>query len=88
MQLSKLKRDQLAVITAVMSAAPVQSMAAAPVDAIGKRLTTLGFVPGEQVKVLAMGLFGRDPILVQIGFTRFALRRAEAERIEVEAIDP
>jgi Fe2+ transport system protein FeoA len=28
---------------------------------------------------------GADPLLVQFGFTRFALRRAEAERVIVEA---
>lgn len=55
-------------------------------DAISTRLMTLGFVPGEQVKILATGLFGRDPLLVQVGFTRFALRRTEAERIQVEEL--
>ncbi len=54
------------------------------VRAAKKRLATLGFIPGERVKVLALGLFGADPVLVQIGFTRFALRRTEADRIQVE----
>ncbi len=52
-------------------------------DAIARRLGELGFVPGEVVEVRARGLFGREPYLVQIGFTRFALRRSEAARIEV-----
>lgn len=87
MRLSKLKRHQSAVITAVQprdvnTAAPVATL-----DPITKRLVTLGFVPGERVKVLARGLFGADPILVQIGFTRFALRRSEADRIEVSRTD-
>lgn len=30
------------------------------------------------------GCFGGDPILIQIGFTRFALRKAEAEKIEIQ----
>ena len=29
------------------------------------------------------GIFGGDPILIQIGFTRFALRKIEAEKIEI-----
>ncbi len=85
MQLSQLKRFQLATITAVTSSTPAQS-ATSLADPISTRLMTLGFVPGEQVKILAAGLFGRDPLLVQVGFTRFALRRTEAERIQVEAV--
>jgi len=27
---------------------------------------------------------GGDPILVQVGFTRFALRRSEADRVKLE----
>ena len=92
MQLSELKRYQLAAITAVTPSTATKSDAAtlntdaAKFDAISTRLMMLGFVPGEQVKILATGLFGRDPLLVQVGFTRFALRRTEAERIQVEAL--
>jgi ferrous iron transport protein A len=52
-------------------------------DAIARRLRELGFVRGEQVRVVAHGPIGGDPLLVQIGFTRFALRRAEAARVQV-----
>jgi ferrous iron transport protein A len=52
-------------------------------DPIARRLGELGFVPGEAVQVLAHGPFGREPLLVQVGFTRFALRASEAERIRV-----
>jgi ferrous iron transport protein A len=52
-------------------------------DPISRRLRELGFVPGEPVRVVARGPVGRDPLLVQIGFTRFALRRAEAARVRV-----
>lgn len=55
------------------------------VDAIAARLRDLGFVPGEPVRVVARGLIGADPLVVQIGFTRFALRRAEAARVIVQA---
>lgn len=53
-------------------------------DAIARRLRELGFVPGEAVQVIALGPFGMDPLVAQVGFTRFALRRSEAARITVE----
>ena len=55
----------------------------APNDGIARRLRELGFVSGEPVEVMAAGPVGAEPLLVQIGFTRFALRRAEAERIRI-----
>jgi len=52
-------------------------------DPISRRLRELGFVRGEPVRIVALGPIGGDPLLVQIGFTRFALRRAEAARVQV-----
>jgi ferrous iron transport protein A len=52
-------------------------------DPIARRLRDLGFVDGESVRVVAVGPMGGDPVLIQIGFTRFALRRAEAARVSV-----
>jgi ferrous iron transport protein A len=59
-------------------------------DAVARRLRELGFVPGESVRILARGPIARDPLAVQIGYTRFALRRAEAGRVGVspEAGEP
>jgi ferrous iron transport protein A len=54
-----------------------------PNDPIARRLRELGFVAGEQVVVVAAGPFGAEPLLVQVGFTRFALRRAEAARVRL-----
>lgn len=54
-----------------------------PNDAIARRLRELGFVAGEEVSVLAAGPMGREPLLVQVGYTRFALRRSEAARVRV-----
>lgn len=54
-------------------------------DMIARRLRDYGFVRGEPVKLVGRGPIGADPMLIQIGFTRFALRRAEAERVIVEA---
>ena len=52
-------------------------------DPISRRLRELGFVRGEPVRIVAQGPLGGDPLLVQIGFTRFALRKAEAARVRV-----
>ena len=54
-----------------------------PNDPIARRLRELGFVAGEEVVVVAGGPFGAEPLLVQVGFTRFALRRSEAARIRL-----
>ncbi|MFT9018995.1 FeoA family protein [Acetobacter malorum] len=58
---------------------------ATPADPIARRLEEFGFVPGEPVKVVAFGPFGGDPMAVEIGFTRFALRRSEAARVVMQA---
>jgi len=50
---------------------------------LGRRLAELGFLPGEQLRVVARGLFGREPIAVRIGTGTFALRFYEAECIRV-----
>lgn len=62
-------------------------VARAPGDPVAMRLDELGFVPGEMVRVIGRGPFSREPIAVQVGLTRFALRRAEAERVLLEAAD-
>ena len=77
MRLSELQKGVSAVVREVVDAAAA--------DPIARRLRELGFVPGEAVRVVAGGPFGGDPILVQIGFTRFALRRTEAERVHGHA---
>lgn len=56
---------------------------AMPNDAIARRLRELGFVNGERVEVMAAGPVAAEPLLVQVGFTRFALRRSEAARVRV-----
>jgi ferrous iron transport protein A len=53
-------------------------------DSIARRLRELGFVAGEPVRIVARGPIGADPLLIQIGFTRFALRRSEAARVLVK----
>ncbi len=52
-----------------------------PNDPIARRLRELGFIGGETVQLMAKGPFGAEPLLVQVGFTRFAMRRSEAGRV-------
>jgi ferrous iron transport protein A len=47
------------------------------------RLTEIGFVPGEAVRIVASGVPGREPLAVRLGHTTFALRRHEASFIHV-----
>ncbi|NUO78400.1 MAG: ferrous iron transport protein A [Lysobacter sp.] len=75
MKLSELQRRTAAIVEAVEDQAPN--------DAIARRLRELGFVRGERVEVMAAGPVSKEPLLVQIGFTRFALRRTEAARVRV-----
>ena len=75
MRLSELAKGATAVIQEVEDVNPS--------DPISSRLRELGFVRGEPVRIVAQGPIGGDPLLVQIGFTRFALRRAEAARVQV-----
>lgn len=76
MRLSELPRRTPAVVQSVDDATPG--------DPVARRLRELGFVAGEAVQVIAYGPFGMDPLVAQVGFTRFALRRSEAARIGVE----
>ncbi|MBB5205727.1 ferrous iron transport protein A [Inhella inkyongensis] len=49
-----------------------------------QQLQDLGFEPGETVRVLRRAPWGGDPLVVQVGATRFALRRAEAACVELQ----
>ena len=79
MKLSELPRRTAATVDAVEDHAPN--------DAIARRLRELGFVRGERVEVMATGPVAKEPLLVQVGFTRFALRRSEAARVTVSLDD-
>ena len=75
MRLTELPRRTVATVESVEDRAPN--------DGIARRLRELGFVNGEPVEVMAAGPVGAEPLLVQVGFTRFALRRAEADRVRI-----
>ncbi|HET7299629.1 MAG TPA: FeoA family protein [Oleiagrimonas sp.] len=75
MRLSELSKGARVVVHAVEDAHQT--------DPIARRLRDLGFVPGEVVRVVARAPMGGNPMLIQIGSTRFALRRNEAQRVHV-----
>jgi ferrous iron transport protein A len=52
------------------------------------RLLELGFSAGERVEVVAESRPGRDPFVVRVGSSQFALRRCEAQNIWVEDACP
>ena len=51
-----------------------------------EKLGPLPREPRQAVEVVALAPMGGDPMLVQIGFTRFALRRAEAARVRLRPV--
>jgi ferrous iron transport protein A len=52
-------------------------------QAVQLRLRELGFVPGEDIRIVAESFPRRDPIAVRLGNTTFALRRHEAAMVRV-----
>ena len=48
-----------------------------------QQLEDLGFVPGEPVAVLKRAAFGGDPLVVRVGDSTYALRRAEAACVQL-----
>ena len=65
----------------------VLTLTAAPGHAdMADRLAELGFLPGERVAVLARGMPGGEPLAVRVGLSTFALRRAEADCVQVMAL--
>ncbi len=46
-------------------------------------LAEIGFIPGERVTLMARARPGGDPLVVRIGDSTFALRRAEAACVQV-----
>ena len=70
-----------------VSAADAAGGSGAAAD-LGRRLAELGFLPGERLRIVARGLFGREPLAVRIGTGTFALRAFEAACILVAAEPP
>ena len=49
-------------------------------------LEEIGFIPGEQVMVMARSLPGGDPLVVRVGGSTFALRLIEAACVHVTLV--
>lgn len=81
LSLNDLPAGGQAVVKCVRAAGPEADAA------LLRRLTEIGFVDGEPVRLLRRGPGGREPLAVQIGDTMFALRSVEARCIQVEHID-
>lgn len=60
----------------------------APADryAWARLLADMGFAAGERVCVLRRGAIGGDPLVVRVGSSTYALRRAEAACVQVEPL--
>jgi ferrous iron transport protein A len=74
-----------AVIGHALTVHDVQAPQAAPEWA--RWLEEIGFIVGEHVMLMARALPGGDPLVVRIGQSTFALRRAEAACVRVAALD-
>ncbi|HTY95352.1 MAG TPA: FeoA family protein [Steroidobacteraceae bacterium] len=79
--LSELRPGMQATVVAVGSATEGASL-------LELRLLELGFIAGERVEVVAEARPGRDPFVVRVGSSQFALRRCEAQNIWVEDARP
>nr|WP_315466730.1 FeoA family protein [uncultured Undibacterium sp.] len=51
------------------------------------QLEDIGFIAGEPVTLMARGAFGGDPLVVRIGLSTFALRKAEAACVLVDVLE-
>ena len=71
----------LAQIGDALTVQQVQSPPAAPEWA--RWLEEIGFIVGEQVMLMTRGLPGGDPLVIRVGQSTFALRRAEAACVRV-----
>lgn len=77
MTLAHLPRGATAIVVSV----------AAPPDAPewSEWLEAIGFLPGEQVRMVTRGVPGGDPLVVRVGDSTFALRRDEAACVTISA---
>ena len=53
-----------------------------------EQLEDIGFIVGEPVTLMARAAFGGDPLVVRVGLSTFALRKAEAACVVISSIAP
>lgn len=54
--------------------------------AVTQRLKDLGFLNGVEITLVGFGFLGCDPIAVKVGNAHFALRQAEAIKVQLNLI--
>lgn len=80
--LADLRRGESAVVTS-LAASRVLDDRSEDAAVLLARLRDLGFIAGARCEILARMWLGGDPLVVRIGGSVFALRRAEAAAVHV-----
>jgi len=80
--LAELRRGESAVVTG-LAASKVLEERSEDAAALLTRLRDLGFVTGARCEIVARMWLGGDPLVIRIGGSTFALRRAEAAAVRV-----
>jgi ferrous iron transport protein A len=83
--LGRLKKGQQGVILRLSPSAMNQT--ALPFAEVERRFLEMGLVEGAKVRLIHEGPFGGDPIVVQVGESRIAIRRNEANAIWIEVTE-
>jgi ferrous iron transport protein A len=56
-------------------------------DSLSLKLMEMGLIPGKTIKVIKRTSYG-DPIAIRYGDTTLALRKNEAQKVQVKPIEP
>jgi ferrous iron transport protein A len=79
--LAQLRKGESAIVSGLVEVAGLAGEDTGAV--LLARLRDLGFTPGARCEVIARMWLGGDPLVVRIGGSTFALRRAEAAAVRV-----
>jgi len=80
--LAQLRQGDAAVVSGLADAATLDNDKAGSATLLA-RLRDLGFIAGARCEVMARMWQGGDPMVVRVGGSTFALRRAEAAAVRV-----
>jgi ferrous iron transport protein A len=80
--LAQLRQGDAAVVSGLADAAALDNDKAGTATLLA-RLRDLGFIAGARCEVMARMWLGGDPMVVRVGGSTFALRRAEAAAVRV-----
>jgi ferrous iron transport protein A len=82
--LAELRRGDVALVTGLANNSALPH--SANDTALLSRLRDLGFTAGARCEVMARMWLGGDPLVVRVGGSTFALRRAEASAVSVQRL--